>query len=136
MTWQPEKTHRIRWAECDMHGHVNHAAYLIMFEDMRVAHWESLGQSFTPGSIGPVVAQLNVRYLAPLAFGDVVQLSLRVPTLRRTSFTHEYVVMKDGARVFECQAVIVCVDNGTGARIAIPPEARALMIERDGATAE
>lgn len=131
-----EKTHRIRWAECDLHGHVNHAAYLILFEDMRVAHWESLGQGFKPGSIGPVVARLNARYLAPLAFGDTVRLCLRVPTLRHTSFTHEYVVLKDGARVFECQAVIVCVDNATGARTPIPPEARALMIERDGAVAE
>ncbi len=119
-----------------MHGHVNHAAYLILFEDMRVAHWESLGQTFTAGSIGPVVAQLTVRYLAPLGFGDEITLCMNVPTLRRTSFTHEYVVMKGDARVFECMAVIVCVDNATGTRIPIPPQARALMIGRDGAREE
>ncbi len=136
MSWAAVKPHRVRWAECDLHGHVNHTAYLVMFEDMRVAHWESLGQSFRPNSVGPVVAQLTVKYLAPLAFGDEIELCMKVPGLRRTSFTHEYVVLKDGQRVFECQAVLVCVDNGTGQRIPIPPEARALMIERDGAAAE
>ena len=136
MTWAATRPHRVRWAECDMHGHVNHAAYLVLFEDMRVAHWESLGQQFKPNSIGPVVAQLTVRYLKPLAFGDEIMLCMNVPTLRRTSFTHEYVALKDGERVFECAAVIVCVDNGTGQRTPIPPEARALMIERDGAAAE
>ncbi len=136
MSWSATRAHRIRWAECDLHGHVNHAAYLVMFEDMRVAHWESLGQSFRPNSVGPVVAQLTARYLAPLAYGDEVTLSLRVPSLRRTSFIHDYQVLKEGKPVFECQAVLVCVDNGTGARIPIPPEARRLMIERDGATAE
>ena len=130
-----EKTHRVRWAECDMHGHMNHAAYLILFEDMRVAHWESLGQSFRPNSVGPVVGRLNVRYLKALAFGDEIVLRLTVPSLRRTSFIHEYVVEKDGVRVFECEAVLVCVDNATGASIPIPAGARALMIERDGATA-
>lgn len=126
-------THRVRWAECDMHGHMNHAAYLILFEDMRVAHWESLGQSFKPNSVGPVVGRLNVRYIKALAFGDEIALTLRVSSLRRTSFIHEYVVEKGGERVFECEAVLVCVDNGLGASIPIPEEARRLMIERDGA---
>ena len=130
-----EKTHRVRWAECDMHGHMNHAAYLVLFEDMRVAHWESLGQSFRPNSVGPVVGRLNVRYLKALGFGDEITLRLRVPSLRRTSFIHEYIVEKNGERVFECEAVLVCVDNATGASIPIPPEARVLMIERDGAAA-
>jgi acyl-CoA thioester hydrolase len=136
MNWPANWPHRVRWAECDLHGHVNHTAYLVMFEDMRVAHWESLGQSFKPNSVGPVVAQITARYLAPLAYGDEVTLSLRVPSLRRTSFIHDYKVLKDGQPVFECQAVLVCVDNASGARIPIPPEARRLMIERDGAAAE
>lgn len=130
------RPHRVRWSECDMHGHVNHTAYLVWFEDLRVAHWESLGQSFQPHSVGPVVGQLSVRYLAPLVFGDEVELVLAVPSLRRTSFVHEYTVLKNGEPVFTCTAVIVCVDNGAGTRIPIPPEARTLMIERDGAQAE
>ena len=79
--------------------------------------------------------RLNVRYLKALGFGDEITLRLRVPSLRRTSFIHDYVVEKNGERVFECEAVLVCVDNATGASIPIPPEARALMIERDGAAA-
>ncbi len=131
--WSLTRPHRVRWSECDLHGHVNHAAYLVLFEDIRVAHWESLGQTFKPHSIGPVVTQLAVRYLAPLAFGDEVMLCMKLASLRRTSYVQDYVIMKAGERVFECQAVLVCVDNHSGARVPIPAAARALMIERDGA---
>lgn len=40
--WAILRPHRIRWAECDLYGHVNHAAYLTLFEDLRVDHWQAL----------------------------------------------------------------------------------------------
>ena len=79
------------------------------------------------------MGRLNARYIRALGFGDEISLILKVPSLRRTSFIHEYVVEKDGARVFECEAVLVCVDNGLGTSIPIPEEARRMMITRDGA---
>jgi YbgC/YbaW family acyl-CoA thioester hydrolase len=130
--WSMAKRHVIRWAECDLYGHVNHAAYLIMFEDMRVEHWASLGQAFRADAPGPVVAKLEVSYRRALGFQDEVLLTLRVPSLRRTSFVHEYAVWKDGL-VFECKALLVCVRDG--ASFPIPDDARRLMIERDGAVA-
>ncbi|MCS6892012.1 MAG: thioesterase family protein [Rhodovarius sp.] len=130
------RRHRVRWCECDMFGHVNHTAYLLWCEDLRVAHWESLGQSFCPGGVGPVVARLEARYLAPLAYGEEVTLTLSVPSLRRSSFVHDYAVWRGEQQVFACRAVVVCVDNATGRPIPIPPEARALLTGRDGALAE
>ena len=52
--WPVLRRHSIRWAECDLYGHVNHAAYLTLCEDLRVAHWVSLGGRFAaprPGGI-------------------------------------------------------------------------------------
>ena len=125
--WPVLRRHRIRWAECDMYGHVNHAAYLTLCEDLRVAHWLSLGGGFAPDAPGPVVAQLEARYLRPLGFDDEVLLTLRPGSLRRTSFTHEYAVWKDGL-VFSCKAVLVLVRGDTGERVPVPPEARRLMV--------
>jgi len=82
-TWPVLRRHRIRWAECDMYAHVNHAAYLTLCEDLRVSHWVSLGGRFEPGEAGPVVAQLEARYLRPLGFDDEVALTLRPGSLRR-----------------------------------------------------
>ncbi|TCH99685.1 acyl-CoA thioesterase [Roseococcus sp. SYP-B2431] len=131
--WSMAVRHRIRWAECDLYGHVNHTAYLVMFEDLRVDHWRSLGQALRADQPGPVVAKLEARYLRALAFEDEVLLTLRVAGLRNTSFTQDYAVWRKGL-CFECRALLVCVRDG--ASTPIPPEARRLMIERDGAKAE
>jgi acyl-CoA thioester hydrolase len=125
--WPVLRRHRIRWAECDMYGHVNHAAYLTLCEDLRVAHWLSLGGSFAPDAPGPVVAQLEARYLRPLGFDDAVALTLRPGSVRRTSYTHDYAVWKGGL-VFSGRAVLVVVRNDTGERVPVPPEARRMLI--------
>ena len=121
------RRHRIRWAECDQYAHVNHAAYLTLCEDVRVSHWLDLGGRFAPDRPGPVVAQLEARYLRPLGFDDEVAVTLRTPSLRRSSFTHEYAVWKGGA-VFTCRAVLVLVRGDTGERVPVPPEARRLLV--------
>jgi acyl-CoA thioester hydrolase len=127
--WHMSRRHRIRWAECDLYGHVNHAAYLVLFEDMRVAHWESLGGGFGPSVPGPVVAKLEVRYLRALGFGDEVLLTLRTPSFRNTSYVHDYALWKDGL-CFSCQALLVCVKDGGST--PIPDEARAAMARAIG----
>lgn len=125
--WAVARRHAGRWAECDAYGHVNHAAYLTMCEDLRVGHWSALGGRVAPDHPGPVVAQLEARYLRPLGFEDEVLLTLRPAAVRRTSFTHEYAVWKGGL-VFECRAVLVAVRQDNGARMPIPPEIRARMV--------
>ncbi|MFN3449986.1 MAG: acyl-CoA thioesterase [Roseococcus sp.] len=128
--WTIARRHVVRWAECDLYGHVNHAAYLVMFEDLRIEHWLSLGQVLRPDAPGPVVAKLEARYHRSIGFLDEVLLTLRVPSLRRTSFVHEYAVWRNGL-VFSCTALLVCAQDG--ASLPIPEEARRLMLERDGA---
>ena len=132
--WAQWRRHTIRWAECDLFGHVNHAAYLTLFEDLRIAHWLSLGQRLARDAPGPVVAQIEARYRAPVGFAENVLLTLRPGTLGRTSFTHDYALWCGGLR-FEARAVLVCLDNATGARVAVPDGARRLLLERDGAVA-
>jgi YbgC/YbaW family acyl-CoA thioester hydrolase len=133
-SWPVRRPHRIRWAECDLYGHVNHAAYLTLCEDLRVAQWLSLGGSFAPDGFGPVVAQLEAKYLRPLVFDDAVTLTLRTASLRRTSYIHEYGVWKDGL-CFSCRAVLVLVKGSTGERVPMPPEMRARLIS-EGAQEE
>lgn len=133
--WPVARRHRIRWAECDMYAHVNHAAYLTLCEDLRVAHWVSLGGRFVPDAPGPVVAQLEARYIRPLGFDDEVLLTLRPASLRRTSYVHDYAVWKQGL-VFSARAVLVLTRQDTGERIPIPAEARRIMVQEQGAKEE
>ncbi len=133
-SWAVVRRHRIRWSECDQYAHANNTAYLALSEDLRVSHWLSLGGRFALGEAGPVVAQMEVRYLRPLAFDDAVAVTMRPGMLRRSSLTHDYAVWKDGL-VFTCRAVLVLVRHGSGEKVAIPPAMRAALIEQ-GATEE
>jgi acyl-CoA thioester hydrolase len=135
--WTLVREHEVRWSECDLYGHVNHAAYLTLFEDLRVDHWRGLtgGRPLSPDAPGPVVAQIEVRYVKPAGFLDRVLLTARTVALRRSSYTHEYALWKGG---LVCSARCVCVvlRNDTGAKVAIPPDIRRAMIEGEGAVEE
>lgn len=127
--WPVLRPHAIRWSECDAYAHVNHAAYLTLCEDLRVAHWVALGGGFAPHEPGPVVAQLEARYRQSLGFRDEVLLGMRTATLRRTSFVHDYGIWKrDVGLVFEARAVLVLVRGDSGERVPIPEAARATML--------
>lgn len=132
--WSVARHHRIRWSECDLHAHVNHAAYLTLCEDLRVAHWVGLGGGFGAGP-GPVVSRLEARYLRPLRFDDAVLITLRTPSLRRSSYAQEY-GMWCGGLAFSARAVVVAVDGTTGAPVPLPEAMRRLLIDRDGAREE
>lgn len=130
--WAVTRRHRIRWSECDQYAHANNTAYLTLCEDLRVSHWLSLGGRFAIGEPGPVVGQMEVRYLRPLAFDDEVAVTMRPGTLRRSSLTHEYAIWKEGL-VFTCRAVLVLVRHGSGEKVPIPPAMRAALLAQ-GAT--
>ncbi len=133
--WPLVKRHTIRWAECDMYAHVNHAAYLVLFEDLRIAWWLGLGGGFSPDAPGPVVGTLDVKYLRPAGFGDEVLLTARCASFRRTSFVHEYALWRDGL-ICQARALCVVINNATGEKSPLPDAMRRLLVERDGAVAE
>jgi acyl-CoA thioester hydrolase len=128
-TWPLRRDHVIRWSECDLYGHVNHAAYLTIFEDLRIAHWEALaGEIIAPTRPGPVVARIEARYLRAVNFRDRVVLTCRVASLRRTSFIHDYAMWLDGEACCTGSAVVVVTRQDTGEKVPLWPELRARMI--------
>ncbi len=129
MSWALTRPHRIRWSECDLYGHVNHAAYLTLFEDLRVAHWQALtGAPIAPDRPGPVVAQIEARYLRAVGFNDEVLLCCRTTSFRRTSFVHEYALLKDGEPCCTARAICVVTRQDSGEKIPLPEEIRARLL--------
>lgn len=133
--WALWQEHTIRWAECDIYAHVNHAAYLTLFEDMRIAWWLGAGGTFAPDAPGPVVGTLEVKYLRPGHFQDKVLLTARTVSFRRSSFVHQYGMWRDGL-LCSARALCVVIDNATGKKAELPEAMRRLMTDRDGAVAE
>jgi acyl-CoA thioester hydrolase len=134
--WGLWREHTIRWAECDIYAHINHAAYLTLFEDMRIEWWLGAGGAFAPDKPGPVVGSLEVKYHRPGHFRDRVLLCVRTASFRRTSFVHQYAMWRSDGLLCSARALCVVIDNATGQKAEIPEEMRLLMAERDGAVAE
>jgi acyl-CoA thioester hydrolase len=134
--WTLRLPHRIRWSACDLYGHVNHAAYLTLFEDLRVADWQRLtGHAIHPDRPGPVVAQIEARYLRAVGFDTPVELCLRTASFRRTSLVHEYALLAEGEPCCTARAVLVVTRQSDGAKVPLWPELRARLAE-EGAVAE
>jgi acyl-CoA thioester hydrolase len=133
--WFHARHHRVRWSEVDMFGHANHAAYLGWFEDVRNAYLEALGLTITATTPGPVLAQVEVRYLKPLGHNTDILVTARTMALRTTSFTMDYAVWSDGCAA-RGSARCVLMINATGERVALPETLRATFVARDGAIVE
>jgi acyl-CoA thioester hydrolase len=128
--------HVIRWSECDPYGHVNHAAYLTLFEDLRVSHWQDLtGAKLTASVPGPVVAQVEARYLRGVGFNEAVVLTCRTISFRRTSYIQHYAMLRDGIECCTARAVCVVTRQDSGEKVPLSPEWRAAL-EAQGAVAE
>jgi len=133
--WTMARRHRIRWIQCDIYAHINHAAYFTMFEDMRIDWWLATGGRYGADTDGPVVASIEANYLRPGHFNDDVLLAVRAVSFRRSSFIHEYGLWRDGL-LCSGRAVCVIVNNATGAKAPISDRLRELMLTRDQAIAQ
>lgn len=128
-TWTVQRHHRVRWSECDMLRHVNNAAYLEWFEDLRVTWWDQAGRA--SGGVGIVLGEMTVRYIRPVHFRDEVLLTLRTVSIRRASFVQEYGVWRDGLAC-SCRATCVGVAPGRPGATPFPEAVRRHLIENEG----
>lgn len=132
--WAMVRRHCIRWSECDQFAHANNTSYLLLCEDARVAHWVAIGGRFALDAPGPLVAQIEARFLRSVGFDDEVAVTLRPVSLRRTSFIHDYAVWKQGL-VFSSRAVLVSAVPSSGEKVPLSEAIRARLIA-EGAVAE
>lgn len=120
---------RTRFAETDAMGVIHHAAYLPYLEEARVEFLRSIGHPYDDVRAGrgqedeasgrefPVL-EASVQYRQPLHFDDVVDVSLVVGAITRTTFQIAYLVSVDGEARATAVTVHGCVDGrGRPARL-------------------
>src|ERR1700744_1611750 len=79
---------RVRYNECDVHGHVFNANYLVYFDVTLTELWrEALGsyEALQAEGLDLVVAEAGVRFRAPARFDDELEITLQVERLGTTS---------------------------------------------------
>lgn len=111
--------------ECDAFGHLNQAAYLLLFERAR---WELLARGpgatvFQRQGLWPAVRKTTIEYFRPAFPGDVLEVSTELVKLGKTSFElrHRAVRPSDGQLLAEAVILFVIIDN-TGNPAGVPDE--------------
>ena len=88
----------IRYNDLDPYGHVNNAAYLEFFEEIRLAYWRALADLIgfdeleagdVPGA-RYVIAETTVRYKAPIFLDDALHGAASIPTVGNRSYAMDF----------------------------------------------
>lgn len=100
---------RVRYAETDTMGILHHAVYPVYFEEGRTELMRSLGMSYDEmekkGVILPVYS-VNVQYLRPAYYDDLLTLRTEVAELRGVRITFEY-------KLYNQKSVLLATGNVT-----------------------
>jgi acyl-CoA thioester hydrolase len=126
-------TLEVRFRDCDPMGHVNNAVYLTYLEQARLSQWRALwnfgarhgerdtGEGKVGDAPGVILARSEIDYLYPSRFGDVLEVRIGLAALGRTSFTYEYEIVDQQARlVATARSVQVMYDYAAGRPVPIP----------------
>ena len=118
----------VQWGDMDALGHVNHARIITWMETARMALFDRIGlHAVGQPSVGPILANVNVNYYAPVHYPAQIMSATRVAKLGRTSFTMEYAiaeVTQPNMPLAGGSTVIVMFDYQTQGKIELPPRLR------------
>ena len=74
------KTFTVRWADCDVNGHMRNTAYSEYAIDVRIAFLSEHGfgfDQFVASGFGPVLLREEIDYLRELKLGDTVEVDFK-----------------------------------------------------------
>ena len=118
----------VYWDMLDLMGILHNAAYPLLFERARTEFWRSLGY----GGYGDpefdwpyVVARNEVNYRVPIQKDEVIDVTVFVEAIGRTSLTMGHEVLRaDGVISADGRTVIVRIDPDTNEPIPWTDELR------------
>jgi acyl-CoA thioester hydrolase len=116
-----------RWADNDIYGHVNNAAYYGFF-DTAVNGFliEEAGLDIHGGSVIGLVVETGCNYFAALAYPETVEAGVRVARIGNSSVTYQIGLFREGEDEPAAQGhfVHVYVDRETRRPVSLPEAMR------------
>jgi acyl-CoA thioester hydrolase len=90
------KTFTVRWADCDVNGHMRNTSYSEYAIDTRMAHFAEHGfpyEKFVESRSGPVIIHESIDYLREVPLGGTLEVDLAVvglsPDYSRFKYEHD-----------------------------------------------
>lgn len=119
----------LRFGDCDLTGIAYHPAYLGMLVDVNEAMFASFGVTWkelmTERRMGLPTVTLNVEFLAPSTYGDVLDFAVHVRKIGRASLDLETVVAVRGTTIWIVKQRIVATSLETHKSHPWPDDVRA-----------
>ena len=119
---------RVRYGECDPQGIVFNANYLLYFDVAFTELWRAAvgpWQEMVKRGVDAVVAEANLKFLAPARYDEQLQLQLRVRRLGTSAITTELEVMREDELLVQGTLRHVCVAADTWRKTDLPDWVRA-----------
>ncbi len=121
----------VRYAECDMQGHVFNGHYLTWFD---MAHTGLLTKAFersyremVASGVDVVVAEAGIRFLAPARFEEELEIAVELDPPTDSSLTSRYTVRRQGTVITTGFLRHVCVDARAMTKVPWPADLRAAL---------
>jgi acyl-CoA thioester hydrolase len=86
-------TERVRFGDLDAMRHLNNVVFLRYFETARIAYMRSLvdhDPAHPETGFGLIFAECHINYRSPVQFDEVLDISLSISDIRRSSFRVEF----------------------------------------------
>ncbi|WP_107038239.1 acyl-CoA thioesterase [Brumimicrobium mesophilum] len=114
---------QVRFADCDMMGHVNNAVYLSYFEQARMNSFNQLvGEEWNYQKQGTLLVKNEVVYLKPIFLHDSPEISIHLVEIGAKSFTFGYEVKVNGELRTTGSSKLVCFDFKSQSSVKVFPE--------------
>lgn len=91
------KSFTVRWADCDVNGHMRNTAYSEYAIDVRIAYLAERGftfERFVASRMGPVILHESIDYLREVRLGQHLQVDFALaglsPDAARFKFEHDF----------------------------------------------
>jgi acyl-CoA thioester hydrolase len=120
---------QIRFADCDIAGHIHNAVYLHYFESGRMQFFVSeLEDNWDWKTQGIIVKKNEIEYQTPGQLTDTLRVQVSCIDIGNRSFTLSYIIIneKDEIRA-EGNSVLVCMDYTVKKTIHIPKALRDIL---------
>ena len=132
------RTLATRWADNDVYGHINNAAYYGFFDTAVNSHLiESGVLDIHDGEVIGLVVETGCSYFAPLAYPQDIEIGLRVAHLGNSSVRYELGLFETGqdTPAAEGHFVHVYVTREARKPASLPPPMRQILqlLVRDNA---
>lgn len=124
----------VRFRDLDAFGHVNNAVTTSYVEHGRIRYLREVLGLEPPGSMSMILAMIQVDYVAPIFYGETVEVASRVDWVGRSSLamSHRLTDSEDAHELARATSVLVAYDYPAAQPMPVPDDWRATLTTHEG----